>query len=175
MAKTEDEILRGLEATAVQVMRERYQMKLHSFLEPCQSPIERVMGAALVLYSVAMYSPEVFQFSGEGAWPVSDAELRDTDGFHVFAQAPVLKKYKADFLIIMRNSGKHAGVVVECDGHDFHEKTKEQAKKDKGRDREMTLSGVSVLRFTGSEIWAEPFQCANQAYDMAESLWSKAE
>jgi hypothetical protein len=37
-------------------------------------------------------------------------------------------------------------LVVEVDGHDFHEK--EQARRDKQRDRFMTTTGAKVLRFT---------------------------
>lgn len=44
-------------------------------------------------------------------------------------------------------------VVFEADGHDFHEKTKEQAMHDKERDRYMLSNGIKVYRFTGSEIF----------------------
>lgn len=44
-------------------------------------------------------------------------------------------------------------IIIECDGHDFHEKTKEQAKHDKERDRYFIKNGYKVLRYTGSEIY----------------------
>jgi hypothetical protein len=43
--------------------------------------------------------------------------------------------------------------IIEADGHDFHEKTKEQAKRDKIRDRHLIQEGYTILHFTGSEIW----------------------
>ena len=49
---------------------------------------------------------------------------------------------------------------MECDGHDFHERTKAQAAHDKTRDRALQARGLKVLRYTGSEIWADPFGCA---------------
>jgi hypothetical protein len=55
-------------------------------------------------------------------------------------------------------------VVVECDGHEFHERTKEQARADKSRDRELTAMGYTVLHFTGSEIHADPWKCAREVY-----------
>lgn len=55
--------------------------------------------------------------------------------------------------------GKWVSLVVECDGHDFHEKTKEQAKRDKSRDRDLQAAGITVLRFTGSEIYNDINQC----------------
>jgi very-short-patch-repair endonuclease len=50
-------------------------------------------------------------------------------------------------------------VVVECDGHDYHEKTKEQARRDKRRDRYLTGEGWRVYRFTGSEIFQNADRC----------------
>lgn len=51
-------------------------------------------------------------------------------------------------------------VVVELDGHDFHERTKEQAKSDRQRDRNLQLWGFKILRYTGSEVYADPYGCA---------------
>lgn len=67
-------------------------------------------------------------------------------------------KYKADFLVYSE-SGKGDKIVIECDGHDFHEKTKEQAQRDKKRDRDMQIAGYKVYRFTGSEIYRTRGQC----------------
>jgi len=58
-------------------------------------------------------------------------------------------------------------LVVECDGHEFHERTKEQAAKDRSRDRALSELGYDVFRFTGSEIWRDPFGCAEQVYQWA--------
>jgi len=44
---------------------------------------------------------------------------------------------------------------VECDGHDFHERTKEQAERDRSKDRAFQAEGIPVLRFTGREIWRD--------------------
>lgn len=53
-------------------------------------------------------------------------------------------------------------MIVECDGHDFHEKTKEQAKRDKLRDRILQSLGFPVYHYTGSEIWDDAFGAAAQ-------------
>ncbi len=55
-------------------------------------------------------------------------------------------------------------LILECDGHDFHEKTKEQAAKDKRRDRELQHLGYRVFRFTGSEIHNDAIACAIEAF-----------
>jgi very-short-patch-repair endonuclease len=59
-------------------------------------------------------------------------------------------------------------LIVECDGHEYHERTKEQAKRDKGRDRILQSCGYSVFRFTGSEIYKDVIKCANSAIQFIE-------
>ena len=56
-------------------------------------------------------------------------------------------------------------IIVECDGHDFHERTKEQAAKDKRRDRELQRLGYKVYRFTGKEINEDSIACAREVYE----------
>ena len=56
-------------------------------------------------------------------------------------------------------------IDVECDGHEFHERTKEQAARDRSRDRELTLNGWTVLRFTGSEVHKSAAMCAEQVFE----------
>lgn len=59
-------------------------------------------------------------------------------------------------------------LIVECDGHDFHERTKDQAARDRSRDRSATLSGIELLRFTGSELWRDPWGCAGEIIEWAD-------
>lgn len=84
----------------------------------------------------------------------------------VQAQAPV-GPYRCDFALSMREFFQsvrfEALVVVEIDGHDFHEKTKKQAAHDKKRDRYFAEQGLTVLRFTGSEVHRSPAACVGQA------------
>jgi very-short-patch-repair endonuclease len=74
--------------------------------------------------------------------------------------------YRADFLLWFEYGKTVAGVVVECDGHDFHERTKEQASRDKKRDREILKAGFPVVRFTGSDIYKSPSDCAEQVGEL---------
>lgn len=94
---------------------------------------------------------------------------------------PQLKigEYKADFEISFRSNGPNEKYIIECDGHEFHEKTKEQAKHDKQRDRFLVSKGYKVLRFSGSEIYndyrkikEELFSTFNNDYiNYINSLW----
>ncbi|HKY80628.1 MAG TPA: DUF559 domain-containing protein [Sphingobium sp.] len=85
-------------------------------------------------------------------------------------------QYRVDFLLQM---GANA-LVVECDGHDYHERTKQQAAADRSRDRAMLEAGYHVMRFTGSEIWKDALACARQALNYLEdahyrAAWSKGD
>lgn len=70
-----------------------------------------------------------------------------------------IDKYTVDFLIQV-DENKY--IVIECDGHEFHEKTKEQAKHDKERDRFLQKEGYPVYRFTGSEIFNNPLHILSE-------------
>lgn len=73
-------------------------------------------------------------------------------------------RYCADFVLNVRHYRGGAVVgVIECDGHDFHEKTKEQAQHDKVRDRYFQSLGLIVLRYTGAELFRDPIACAHGA------------
>lgn len=148
---------------------------------PGESPIEEYFFTAL--YVTAKYvrpyvRTDVLTKDSLWARPI-EALMND---IVVFPQAKI-GKYRIDFLIAIYDfcvadlderhnwiyDEKHwKYLVVECDGHDFHERTKEQAAKDRRRDRELGLQGYKVFRFTGSEIWRDPIKCATDVI-----LWSE--
>jgi very-short-patch-repair endonuclease len=112
---------------------------LREQLAPCQSPIERMLGVHLFIEA----------HGGIRLRIKPQAEL-DIDGH----------RYVADFLIgigLLKSR-----LVVECDGHEFHERTKEQAAHDRSRDRAMLAAGYTVMRFTGTEIHADVLRCFNE-------------
>ncbi|MBE0448887.1 MAG: DUF559 domain-containing protein [Actinobacteria bacterium] len=59
-----------------------------------------------------------------------------------------------------RTEAHHKSCIVECDGHDYYERTRKQAQHDKARDRYLQSKGYHVLHFTGSEIYRSPMKCA---------------
>lgn len=60
---------------------------------------------------------------------------------------------------------KYAEIIVECDGHDFHEKTKAQVKRRNERDFNLKMNGYDVIHFSGSEIYNEPEKCAKKVIE----------
>lgn len=78
--------------------------------------------------------------------------------------------WRADFLLRGALGDTVVTLVVEADSHEWHERTKEQARKDKFRDRSLQAAGYTVLHFAGSEIWAMPDRCACQVMDHYDRL-----
>ena len=127
------------------VMRNWLTARFHS--RKSESPIEALFYAAYTMaFPHLMLPPE----------PVLRME-----------QQAEIGKYRADFLFSVAVDGgsERKLLVVEIDGHDFHERTKEQAARDKTRDRWMTGAGYDVMRFTGSEVWANPFGAVQEVSD----------
>jgi hypothetical protein len=153
----------------------------------CQSPIEHAMFFALLCANAQMTVGQrtllyrewadrrgYFRLEdhawcdGRGLADGEQIERYTPDVLSLRLQAPI-SSYSADLLLEFRGScgrqdGSEADIlvraVIECDGHDYHERTKEQAAHDRARDREMQRLGYLVLRFTGSEIWRDPIGCA---------------
>ena len=95
-----------------------------------------------------------------------DAFLRYTEegsverayyGLNFIAQHKI-GKYRADYMMQHMESGQK--LVVELDGHEFHDKDEKQRRYEKARDRYMQKHGFTVFRYTGSEIFKDPFQAA---------------
>jgi very-short-patch-repair endonuclease len=58
-----------------------------------------------------------------------------------------------------------ANIAIEIDGHEWHEKSKEQAKRDKERGRYLLRSGYPEVRFTGSEVYTQPVGAVKETLD----------
>ena len=61
-------------------------------------------------------------------------------------------------------------LIVECDGYEYHHKTKQQVTHGNERDYDLKKAGYDILHFSGSQIFNEPFKCAN---DTLEYILSK--
>jgi hypothetical protein len=60
-------------------------------------------------------------------------------------------------------------LAIELDGHDFHERTKEQVATRNARDRRAQGAGWTILHFSGSEIHRDPLKCVRHAMDICKS------
>lgn len=53
-------------------------------------------------------------------------------------------------------------IAVEADGHPWHERSPEQAARDRARDRALQRAGWMILRFTGTELVRDGGGCARE-------------
>ena len=154
--------------------------------ERSESPIEQIMARHLLLLDDGL-SESTVVFAGMRFGDLGFPDARDIDDCiaainavpeHSYVETVVFQQisigpYRADFVVgkvrpkyirpeESNDAPRTALVVVECDGHEHHEKTKEQAARDKARDRYIQSLGLHVLRFTGSEIWNRPSDCVDE-------------
>lgn len=82
-----------------------------------------------------------------------------------------VERYRLDFLFRLLHSKTNELLfyAVEIDGHDFHEKTKQQVSMDKKRERDLSRLGYKVIRFTGSEVYGDPVKCFSDMIDIGMS------
>lgn len=120
------------------------------WMRAAESPLER-------LFLAAMSMDPGFTQDETGVW---------FDGFEVRIQENALPAARVDIAL---HRGPHR-VYVELDGHDFHERTKEQASRDRSRDRSLTGPYSMVLRFTGSEVYADPCGCIAELAGKLEAI-----
>lgn len=85
---------------------------------------------------------------------------RPSDGVIGVAPQKSIGPFFLDFGISFIFFDFELDIAVEADGHIFHEKTPEQARRDRTRERLIAALGYRVLRFTGSEINASAGRCA---------------
>jgi very-short-patch-repair endonuclease len=74
--------------------------------------------------------------------------------------------YRLDFSVTRPSS--NLKIAIELDGHQFHERTPEQARKDKGRERVITRQGYIFHRFAGGEVMRSPKKCVNEVEDLIQ-------
>jgi very-short-patch-repair endonuclease len=128
----------------------------HAALRLIESPIERMMLVGLRWW-FRRYEVTI------NGWVHGKLEL--------LPQVPVTfgdKRYRLDFAI--RDREFDWKIAIECDGHNFHERTPEQAQRDRERDRLLQIDGWTVLRFTGTEINRDLEKCTDQVWAAILSL-----
>jgi very-short-patch-repair endonuclease len=136
----------------------------------CDSPIEVMLGIALCLelgannYYECYLSEESHEIPNE-TLPIYDPLYLDRPDTHIIPQAK-WQNYRIDFVI----KRVDRLLFVECDGHDFHERTPEQAERDRSRDRDIQAAGIPVLRFTGREIYRDAGACAGEVAEHLERM-----
>lgn len=130
-------------------------------IDLCGSPLEVKMARAFAKYPEADFRWRKYNEYPQliGRWP---------KWFLALGVQVELKPYRVDFAIVSAGFAVDSSapspllIIVEVDGHDYHERTKEQAEHDKKRDRFMMVNGAKVFRFTGREVFRNDMICVDE-------------
>ena len=142
-----------------------YDVDLTWMLEETESPIEQLFLSALTALL------KVNDLEGKELPVTRDIFFRR--GISI-EQQKTIGKYRVDFCLsytgnvivdckqgsIFPNFREEKKIVVELDGHEFHERNQRERKYEKARDRYMQKLGYKVFRYTGSEIVKNPMVAA---------------
>lgn len=159
-------------ADSLQGWLTRNAAEVSRMLARCESPIEIMFLSALLAHEFgASVDSNLMQEghsqaveSGLDTSVYADARM---PGGYLFLQPTMHlrgRKIRMDFASISVNCVSK--VCIEVDGHDFHEATKEQAQRDKSRDRYLQAMGWKVVRFTGSEVSRNAWQCVEDLLEV---------
>lgn len=134
--------------------------RYYALAELCESPIERLLLAPLMFIMPRCLHPA---YDGP-ADPPGEARL--------FVQFPVAG-YRLDFAYIV-TPFKEAPIrlAIECDGHEFHA-SREDRERDAARQNDLRGHGFETLRFTGSQICADPEACAQSVSECVDRMYAR--
>lgn len=131
-------------------------------IRECESPIEQLFETALRL---------VLQITENEAEFYHNGKEYVHSGVYWSSQYQV-ENYRADYFMSV-NRINSINIIVELDGHRFHEMSEKQRRYEKKRDRFFQKRGFRVFRFTGAEVVANPFkpviECVSFLLDQPES------
>ena len=110
------------------------------------------------------------EHAGTGRYESPIEERLGRELFHphlkVFPQAQI-GKYRVDFLVEWIGGVRPIFAAVECDGDEFHNSGSQKV-ADAIRQNEILALGVSVIRFTGSEITRDAQRCVDAIVGILE-------
>ncbi len=125
-----------------------------SFGENCDSPIETLMGAAMVT---------VFDRAGFPLRLCQTIDVRIAPNGLLLVPQFAWGYYRSDWAIL--SQGLMGALLIECDGKDFHS-SPEQKAHDARKDAAALERGYLTLRFTGSQINKDADACARKVFDV---------
>ena len=114
----------------------------------CESPIEQLLAIEMErvgLKNINLYNPYIDIIDIEKQIDIKCGK----------------NKYRVDFQIpVIYKNQENIMFVIECDGYEFHQKTKQQVEYDNKRQRDLQEAGYEIIKFSGTEIWHRPYRCA---------------
>lgn len=126
---------------------------------PTLSPIEQILDIAFSLYD--------YHITNQLDGCFSEREIQK----EIFIEG---KKYFADFYFnyVLKNQvlcKLKKPLIVECDGFEYHS-SKKQVNYDYERENTLKLKGYDIIRFTGTQIFNDPFGCVEKIKQYMQNL-----
>ena len=126
-----------------------------------ESPIERIF------YVAAMNETRKYGFVQGGGYfsvaPQREIEFRGN-------------KYRVDFSFsYFDGMSKVAEIFVELNGHKYHNSTKKKITDDRKRERILQDKCDRMLTFTGTEVFNDPYGCANEVLKTLRNVMRRKE
>lgn len=117
----------------------------------------------------------------EGMFAVWFASLQESclgfcpEPFTLRTQVPVAagqSRYRIDFQVVGSVGFEEVPLklAIELDGHEFHERTREQVELRNRRDRDLQSAGWKLLHFSFSEMQSDPEKCVTESTIAASSM-----
>lgn len=117
---------------------------------PLNSLIESPIEAAFWIWWRALHNIDEMLRVGHSLDLQPQVDVETSDG----------SRYRLDFAVVEYR------VAIELDGHDFHERTKEQVAHRNTRDRKLQADGWTVLHISGSEMFRDPLNSVEAVYSI---------
>lgn len=138
----------------------------------CESPIEALF---MLWWSAVQFAYHRQPHALEDGWGFSVH-----DWYPVPQQVVVIgdATYRLDFELATECHGlerelrryRLPRIAIELDGHEFHERTREQVVYRNSRDRALQCDEWQVLHFSGSEVVKDPIWCVTEAMRAAQKI-----
>ena len=130
-------------------------------IEYIKSPIEQIF---FIAFLTVLHQKLSHESLGIDIVPLCQYE-QNIDGYdYVHDFAFYIDVYSLRNRFKLKDCMFMSSVTIECDGHDYHNKTKRQVSNGNKRSNAMQQSGLTVIHFSGSDLFKYPYQCAEEAY-----------
>ena len=142
------------------------------FWDECESPIE----AVFLVWWMAI-SDLVFHGSFHREWTIHPQTEVEVGG----------RRYRIDIEVVpivaersrferLRTAGYvRPRIAIELDGHEFHERTREQVAYRNERDRSLQQAGWRVMHYSGAELVRDPMKVIQEVLDVCHRIDEEAD
>jgi hypothetical protein len=159
---------------AASMIRSSLYEDMPTFQVLCESPIEAIFvmwWVAVRRFVRATFVPHPQRFM----WTLR-FQQRVTARGHKYRLDMVIEHDDTARTQRLEGLGFRGGkIAIELDGHEFHERTREQVTLRNKRDRDLAAEGWRVIHFSGSELVRRRHECAWEVLECGAAVFDAGE